>query len=116
MTSIEEQMYNAEFMANPYFINKDGAAVVSAHQVGFDNGAKWRKAVDDKHIEELEVKLAQTSCYEEGLEEVYAAAKKEIIDKACEWLDWFLQEKVTTPDYEWVCKQVTDFRKAMLNE
>lgn len=39
--------------------------------------------------------------------------KNELIDKACEWLDWFLQEKVTTPDYEWICKQVADFRKSM---
>lgn len=41
-----------------------------------------QKEKDDKRIAELEDKLDQTSCYEEGFEEGYTAAKKETIEKA----------------------------------
>lgn len=45
----EEDKYNAEFLANPYFIGTHGAEVVSAHQVGFNNGVEWAlKQMDSK--------------------------------------------------------------------
>lgn len=40
----EEDFYNEEFKTNHYFIAKDGAAVVGAHQTGFKHCYDWLKS------------------------------------------------------------------------
>ena len=40
-----EEIYNAEFASNPYFMSTDGSQVVGAHQLGFKHGVEYA----DKH-------------------------------------------------------------------
>lgn len=40
---LTQEQYNAEFHYNPYTFGKDGASVVGAHQIGFNNGCDWMK-------------------------------------------------------------------------
>lgn len=37
----KEDLYNAEFAANPYLFSEDGAEVVCAHEAGFLRGVEW---------------------------------------------------------------------------
>lgn len=73
MDIMNNEMYNAEFLANPYTFEKDGAKVISAHQLGFKNGAEKQKAIDDKrtkelleYLEELEAHYRQLGQYDDG--------------------------------------------------
>lgn len=45
MMTRAEEIYNAEFASNPYFMSTDGSQVVGAHQLGFKHGVEYA----DKH-------------------------------------------------------------------
>lgn len=102
--------------------HEEELTIERAYELGKIRGEKEQKAIDDKHYEDI-IANECTASYESGLEQ----GRRDIIDKACEWLESHFRD-IENPDfyskrnhptdlesmYYWSVKElVNDFRKAM---